>query len=110
MARDRELAALVHSAQEALNNFPDTPVALPWSHIALDQIAGRHAALIPQEERGELAVGPLLLSVQPSRIRSTGLGRPERADGDAAGTRTRGNTDGEPHAGRPVDDGHRVRV
>ncbi|MDO0938947.1 hypothetical protein QQY66_47235 [Streptomyces sp. DG2A-72] len=46
------------SANEALKDFPLTPVPLQWLHVTLDQITDCHAALIPQLERDEL-VGEL---------------------------------------------------
>jgi hypothetical protein len=54
--RDRELCALVNNANEALQDFPLTPVQLPWLHITLDQITDRQAALITKGEREDLVV------------------------------------------------------
>ncbi|MFF1422050.1 2'-5' RNA ligase family protein [Streptomyces sp. NPDC058280] len=56
--RDRALTTLVTRANEALKDFPLTPVPLPWLHVTIDQITDRHAALIPQHERDAL-VGEL---------------------------------------------------
>ncbi|MET9779331.1 2'-5' RNA ligase family protein [Streptomyces sp. NPDC006367] len=56
--RDRALLDLVTSANEALKDFPLTPVPRQWLHVTLDQITDRHAALIPHHERDEL-VGEL---------------------------------------------------
>ena len=51
---DRELTTLVTTANEALRDFPVTPVDLPWLHITLDQITDQPADRIPQAERDEL--------------------------------------------------------
>jgi hypothetical protein len=48
--RDHELATLVSEANKALQDFPLTPVELPWLHITLDQIADQPTSLIPQAE------------------------------------------------------------
>lgn len=68
--QDHELAALVRGAHQALKGFPITPVALPWLHITLDQITGRHAALIPQGDRDELvaALTKRLATVDPIEV------------------------------------------
>jgi len=68
--RDHELAALVNSANEALKDFPVTPVELPWLHITLDQITDRHAALIPQSERDALVseLGKSLAGIAPFEV------------------------------------------
>lgn len=52
--QDHELRDLVTRANEALTDFPLTPVPLPRLHVTLDQITDCHASLIPQQERDEL--------------------------------------------------------
>jgi 2'-5' RNA ligase len=68
--QDRELAALVTRAHDALEDFPITLVALPWLHITIDQITDRVGSAISPTERDALVaeLAKQLANVEPFDI------------------------------------------
>lgn len=55
LSRDTGLATLVRESQEALRDFPISPVRPEWLHITLDQVTGSHGELVTPQQRADLA-------------------------------------------------------